>query len=141
MIIMRINTVNSFNQEDYTATIETVLQHGANIMQQKDVSITIVLVDNDEIRSMNKQYREKDYATDVLTFPDGYLHHLGDVFISLEKCTAQAQELGHSFNRELGFLAVHGFLHTLGYDHQTTEEESVMVDLQEQILRKAKLYR
>ena len=141
MRIMKINTVNYFNTTDYSTVIETVLQHGANVLELKDVSINIILVDNNEITRLNKQYRDKDYATDVLTFPDGVLHHLGDVFISLDKCQTQAIDFGHSFDRELGFLAVHGFLHTLGYDHHTPDEETIMVELQERILRKAKLYR
>jgi len=141
MKIMKINTVNSFNQEDYTTIIETVLTNGANVLGLTEVSITIVLVDNAKIHEMNKQYRQKDYVTDVLTFPDGYLHHLGDVFISIEKCQEQANEFGHSFERELGFLTVHGLLHTLGYDHQTEDEETIMIDLQDNILRKSKLNR
>lgn len=138
---MKINTVNYFNQEDYTKIIDVVLQQGANILQLQEVSINVILVDNAKIQSLNKTYRQKDYVTDVLTFPDGYLHHLGDIFISMETCASQALELGHSFERELGFLTVHGLLHTLGYDHHTEDEESIMVELQEQILRKAKLFR
>ena len=77
----------------------------------------------------------------MLTFPDGSFHHLGDVIISLEKCIQQADELGHSFERELGFLVTHGILHSLGYDHQNEEEEREMMQLQDRILHKAKLYR
>ena len=110
-------------------------------LEVEDSSITIILIDNNEIQVMNKQYRDKEYPTDVLTFPDGYMKHLGDVFISMEKCLQQATEYGHSFERELGFLSVHGFLHTLGYDHHTLEEEATMFALQEEILQAAKLVR
>jgi probable rRNA maturation factor len=141
MRILKINIVNSFNDSDYSGTIEKVLTKASNILDTKDKGITIILVDNAEIEEMNSLYRQKEYATDVLTFPDGYLNNLGDVFISIEKCSEQAQEFGHSFERELGFLVVHGYLHTLGYDHQTQEDEETMTKLQENILNKAKLHR
>ena len=91
------------------------------------------------IEAVSSSFNEK--ATDVLTFPDGYLNNLGDVFISVDKCTEQALELEHSFNRELGFLTVHGILHSLGYDHLTDEDEKEMNELQDKILNKAKLFR
>ena len=100
-----------------------------------------MLISNNQIQEMNKQYRNKDYPTDVLTFPNGENNQLGDVVISLEKCEEQRIEYGHSFDRELGFLVVHGLLHTLGYDHQSKEQEEEMISIQEKILRKAKLYR
>ena len=141
MKIMKTNIVNYFDDNDYADPIERVIDIGGKLLGLEGQSINIILVDNEEIHSLNRQYRDKDYPTDVLTFPDGYLHHLGDVFIAMETCAEQAERLGHSFRRELGFLTVHGFLHTLGYDHQTIEDEKVMVDLQEQILYKANLHR
>lgn len=110
-------------------------------MSTQSQSINIILLSNDEIKEMNETYRNKDYVTDVLTFPDGYLNNLGDVFIAIPRCEEQAKEYGHSFQRELGFLTVHGYLHTLGYDHQTKDEEEEMTKLQETILQKAKLFR
>ena len=141
MKIMKINIINSFDEKDYSDVINKVLNKAGNITEQQKTQINIILVSDEKIQEMNKQYRHKDYVTDVLTFPDGYLNNLGDVFISIPKCITQSEELGHSFNRELGFLTVHGFLHTLGYDHQTKEEEEIMVSLQENILNKTKLYR
>jgi probable rRNA maturation factor len=138
---MKINIINYFNEVDYSKTINTVLQKASNIMATQDKSINVILVDNQRIKDMNVQYRNKDYATDVLTFPDGYLNQLGDVIVSIEKCQEQAREYEHSFERELGFLVVHGYLHTLGYDHQTPDEEEEMITLQKQILNKAKLNR
>ena len=138
---MKANIVNNYNQEDYSAIINKVLTTAENKLQIRNKTINIVLVDNAEIQKLNKTYREMDTVTDVLTFPDGYLNNLGDVFISIPKCTEQAAELGHSFNRELGFLVAHGFLHSLGYDHLNEDEEAEMTNLQEQILNKAKLYR
>lgn len=138
---MKINIINSFNEVSYTDTIELVLQKAANITGNQNKTINIILVNNNEIQRLNQTYRNKDYVTDVLTFPDGYMSNLGDVFISIPKTEMQAVELGHSFERELGFLCVHGFLHTLGYDHETEEEETEMISLQNKILNKAKLFR
>ena len=138
---MKTNITNTLNENDYSHVIELVLKKASNLTNKQNWNINIILVDNDEIQRLNKQYRNKDNATDVLTFPDGYLNNLGDVFISIEKMIEQSVELGHSTKRELGFLAVHGFLHNLGYDHQTPEEEKEMTELQNKILNSAKLYR
>ena len=138
---MKINIINYFNEVDYSKTINNVLDKASNIMDTKDKSINVILVDNQQIKNMNMQYRHKDYATDVLTFPDGYLNQLGDVIVSIEKCQEQAKEYAHSFERELGFLVVHGYLHTLGYDHQTFDEEEEMTRIQKEILNNAKLNR
>jgi probable rRNA maturation factor len=138
---MKINILNYFNEIDYSNTINKVLKKASNITGVQNKSINIILVDNEEIKRLNKEYRKKDYITDVLTFSDGYLNNLGDIFVSLPKCEEQRIELEHSFNRELGFLCVHGFLHSIGYDHQNKEEESIMIKLQDNILNAAKLYR
>ena len=138
---MKANIVNNYNQEDYSNIINKVLTTAENKLQIRNKTVNIILVNDEEIKKVNKTYRDIDEATDVLTFPDGYLNNLGDIFISIPKCELQAKEFDHSFNRELGFLVAHGFLHSLGYDHQTEDEEKEMINLQEQILNKAKLYR
>ena len=138
---MKTNIVNNYNQEDYSVVINKVLTTAENKLQLRNKTINVILVDNVEIQKLNKTYRDIDAITDVLTFPDNYLNNLGDVFISIPQCIIQANELDHSFNRELGFLVAHGFLHSLGYDHNTEDEEKEMTNLQEQILSKAKLYR
>ncbi|MCK5388291.1 MAG: rRNA maturation RNase YbeY [Candidatus Izimaplasma sp.] len=138
---MKANIVNNYNQEDYTNLINKVLTTAENKLQIRNKSINIILIDNAEILKLNQTYRKIDKVTDVLTFPDGYLNNLGDIFISIPKCEEQANSLEHSFNRELGFLVVHGFLHSLGYDHQNEDEEKEMINLQNQILYKAKLNR
>jgi len=103
-------------------------------------SCNYIFVDNAKIQELNNRYRGKDYATDVLTFEaeDNPLFtgrkNLGDVFISLDKMLEQAYEYGHGEVRELSFLAVHGFLHLLGYDHLDVESEKEMFDKQEAIL-------
>ena len=141
MKIMKTNIVNYFNEIDYSDTINKVLTKAGNLLNQQNAQINIILVNNDKIKELNKVYRNKDHVTDVLTFPDGEFNNLGDVFISIQKCTEQAVELGHSFNRELGFLTIHGFLHTIGYDHHTDDEEKIMNDMQNKVLNAVKLYR
>ena len=138
---MKANITNNYNKEDYSNIINKVLTTAENKLQIRNKTINIILINNEEIKDINKTYRNIDEETDVLTFPDGYLNNLGDVFISIPKCEVQANDFEHSFNRELGFLVVHGFLHALGYDHQAEDEEKEMTELQEQILNKAKLYR
>ena len=92
-------------------------------------------MDNEQIRELNRDYRNKDAATDVLSFPlgeDGVYDKneetgallLGDIVISVERAKEQAEQYGHSLERELGWLTVHSMLHLLGYDHETGEEEA-----------------
>lgn len=111
--------------------------------------VTVLLTTPEEIRRMNATFRHVDRVTDVLTFPawegesliappDGYL---GDIAICLDRAKEQAEDYGHGLNRELGFLAVHGALHLMGYDHMTSEDEAVMVEKQQKILEGMGLYR
>ncbi|MBE6679356.1 MAG: rRNA maturation RNase YbeY [Ruminococcaceae bacterium] len=100
-----------------------------------DCSVSLTYTDNDGIRELNREYRNKDSATDVLSFPmfdilneeiyvlDGAAAELGDIVISLERAAEQAEEFGHSFEREVAFLSVHSVLHLLGYDHEISEDE------------------
>ena len=138
---MKVNIINKYDEVSYNEVIEKVLKNGFNILNKRDYGINIILVSSNEIKELNKTYREKDYETDVLTFPDGYLNSLGDVFVSIPKVVEQSTEYGHSFERELGFLVVHGLLHTLGYDHENEEDEKVMTDLQNRVLKKSGLNR
>ena len=98
--------------------------------------VSVSFVDNAEIRDLNKKFRGIDKATDVLSFPlfdyegeseeppvDEMLGMLGDIVLSLEQADIQANEYGHSFEREVAFLTVHSMLHLLGYDHETGEED------------------
>lgn len=138
---MKVNIINKYDDLNYDEIINIVLKNGFNILNKRDYSINIILVNSKEIQELNKKYRDKDYETDVLTFPDGYLNNLGDVFISIPKAVLQADEYKHSFERELGFLTVHGLLHTLGYEHVTTDEEEIMTELQNRVLKKSGLNR
>lgn len=102
--------------------------------------VSVTFVDNERIRELNSEYRNIDRETDVLSFPTGDTGEgvtLGDVVISLEKAKAQAEEYGHSLEREIAFLTVHSVLHLLGYDHETGEEdEKEMFRRQDEIMDK-----
>ena len=104
----------------------------------------IIIIDNEKIREINREYRNIDTETDVISFalednPDIVYEDfrlLGDIYIAVDIAYDQAIEYNHSFKRELSFLAVHGLLHLLGYDHMKPEDEKVMFGLQEEILDK-----
>ncbi len=95
-----------------------------------DAEVSVTFTDNAGIRELNREYRNIDRPTDVLSFPlfedaaDG-TKMLGDIVLSLEKCAAQAEEFGHGFDRECAFLTVHSTLHLLGYDHETGEADEL----------------
>lgn len=104
--------------------------------------VCVLITDAEEIQTLNRTYRNIDRVTDVLTFPawegdailcppDGYL---GDIAICYERAVSQAKDYGHSLERELAFLAVHGALHLLGYDHMEPADEWKMLQKQEEIL-------
>ncbi len=103
--------------------------------------LSVAIVSNKEIQKLNKQWREKDYPTDVLSFPleleggiPGIPLEIGELIISAEKALEQAEDFGHSFEREMTFLFVHGCLHVLGFDHESKAEEKDMFGRQKQIL-------
>ena len=105
---------------------------------ENDCEVSVTFTDNEHIHLLNEQYRGVDRPTDVLSFPltdfsgegdepaiDAPMVSLGDIVISLEKAAEQANEFGHSFERETAFLTVHSMLHLLGYDHETGEEDEL----------------
>ncbi|MGD6872696.1 rRNA maturation RNase YbeY [Sutcliffiella horikoshii] len=110
--------------------------------------LSVTFVDNDRIQEINREYRDKDRPTDVISFAmeelgegEIEIHYdeeaprmLGDIIISIPKAEEQAEEYGHSVKRELGFLALHGLLHLLGYDHENETDEKIMFDKQKEIL-------
>ncbi len=109
------------------------------------IEFNVILVDNPYIHKLNKEYRNIDRETDVISFAledtkdityENY-RLLGDIYISIEKAKEQAECYHHSLKRELCFLSVHGFLHLLGYDHMKEEDEKIMFGLQEAILNEA----
>lgn len=124
-----------------------------------DSQVSIYFVDNTNIQKINKETRDIDKATDVLTFPiaefnKGKLNKtlgdvdmdsgdlvLGDIVVSLEKALSQSEEYGHSFEREVLFLITHGMYHILGYDHMTEDDEREMINKQELVLSKLNIVR
>ena len=140
--------------------IKKALKTGLSVMGwDSRVDISVMFTDNEGIRVLNREHREIDRETDVLSFPlieydekgeyiESSLDYsekgnlcMGDIVLSLEKALAQAEEYGHSFQRETGFLTVHSLLHLMGYDHMTEEEEKEMFTFQKEILDKMGLKR
>ena len=140
----KIEIFNETNEEiKELEIVEKVLYSAMEKENLIDTSFNLIIVDNDYIHKLNKEYRNIDRETDVITFAledeDTLIvgdkkRVLGDIYISIDKARSQAEEYNHSFLRELSFLAVHGFYHLLGYDHQTKEEEEVMFKKQEEVL-------
>lgn len=144
---MKINFINEtvYDIKKYKKVIKKVLKSVKSKM-----FFNIIFVDNDKIRQINNDYRGIDKVTDVITFAlmentdeifKGSEYELGDVFICIDRAIEQANMYNHSIEREIGFLAVHGYLHLIGYDHNSKEEEDEMFSLQEEMLQKAKLGR
>ena len=132
------------NLDEEFKTVHEVLVHGLKKLKIDEAIFNVIIVDNDYIHKLNKEYRNIDRETDVITFaleddktfnPD--IRILGDVYISIDRVHSQSEEYGHSFLRELCFLAVHGMLHLLGYDHMNKKDEKIMFTLQEEILNEA----
>ena len=137
------NEVENFEnnyEQDFTAIIEHALK---TLGIEDDVEVSCVLVDDERIHEINREYRHIDRSTDVISFAmedndqfyvEGMPRTLGDIFISVDHAKKQAEEYGHSLRREMCFLFTHGILHLLGYDHMTDEQEKEMFGLQDQIL-------
>jgi len=135
--------IKIFNQtEEKIGQIKRLLKKVFKRVDE-DQHIQIIFVTSNSICELNKTYRNIDKPTDVLSFPndDELDDTLGDIFISIEQARLQAAEYGHSFDREIAFLAVHGYLHLKGYDHHNDEDEKKMIVEQERILTLANLER
>ena len=141
--------------------LEQLLQLAGEAEGVTEGEVALTFVDDAQIHRLNLDYRGIDRPTDVLSFAmqedgeeepeivfeaaDGdsnlFSSMLGDIIISVERARIQSEEYGHSIEREVGFLFVHGFLHLLGYDHQDEPSESIMTQKQEAVLMKAGLHR
>lgn len=145
-------------KEEYEEIVKTVLDEcfKEEGLENSKLYITITLTNPENIREINKKYRNIDYATDVLSFPMftqeelkqkmikkdyTYEDMLGDIVISIKKVEEQAQEYGHSFRRELSYMIVHGFYHLMGYDHIKEEDKVEMRPKEEKILNTLKIER
>lgn len=145
------------NKENYQL-IKNVLEVCFNTekIAKSKIYVNIILTTPKEIQAINKTYRNIDKPTDVLSFPmfekselqeyltskdNGIVEVLGDIVISIDKVIEQAEEYGHSFERELSYMLVHGFYHLMGYDHIEEEDKKVMRPKEEKILSELKIVR
>ena len=153
-----ITYLNLEENQTYEKTVEKVLHkcfEEEGLLDSKLI-ITITFTTPEDISKINKKYRKIDKATDVLSFPmfekneldekiknKDFLHEdvLGDIIISIEKVKEQAEEYGHSFERELSYMLVHGFYHLMGYDHMVEDEKIQMRQKEENVLKKLKILR
>lgn len=132
---------------EHTKLVKELVEFAAKTLEKApDTEMSITIVDDAEINRINKEYRDTDRVTDVISFaiedgdeevlsgfPD-MPENIGDLFIDPDQVARQAATYEHSFERELGYTVVHGFLHLNGYDHIKPEDEAVMIPLQEKIL-------
>ncbi|ASA23602.1 rRNA maturation RNase YbeY [Paenibacillus donghaensis] len=165
---MSLEIVWSNEQEEFEITdhlialLEEILQHAGQAEGITKGEVDLTFVDNERIHELNREYRGIDRPTDVLSFamhetgedepeiiyeledgtgPEEVPDVLGDIIISVARAKEQALDYGHSLERELGFLFVHGFLHLLGYDHQDDLAEAEMMSKQEAVLAQVGLTR
>ncbi|MDD6484168.1 MAG: rRNA maturation RNase YbeY [Clostridiales bacterium] len=162
--MVELITQNEQTNESFTHEQEQMIKRVCEAVMAReecnfDAQISLTLTDNKGIREINSEYRGIDRATDVLSFPmlefdetgeivesefelDGDKVMLGDIVISLERAREQAQEFGHSYEREIAFLTAHSMLHLLGYDHVDDEEgERIMRKKQTEVLASLKITR
>jgi len=124
--------------------LKSLLKNVCNDENLDNGEFNVIIVGEEKIQELNRDYRGLDRVTDVISFAleddksfniEDY-RMLGDIYICLNKVKEQANEYGHSFKRELSFLAIHGLLHLLGYDHMNEDDEKVMFEKQEEVLKK-----
>ena len=123
-------------------TINDLMIHALKLENVDNAEFNIIIIDNKRIKEINKEYRNIDKETDVISFAledaKDFIYSdfrlLGDIYISLDKVKEQSKLYNHSFLRELSFLSVHGLLHLLGYDHMEKEDEEIMFKRQDEIL-------
>lgn len=122
--------------------LNNYIKYVVNELELEKCEFNIIIIDNERIREINREYRKIDRETDVISFAlednmdisyDDF-RLLGDIYISIDRCYEQAMEYGHSREREICFLATHGILHLLGYDHMESEDEKEMFSLQNKLL-------
>ncbi len=152
--ITQVNYDGIEKNAEYEETINKVLEtcFKEESLNEKNLYVNIILTTPQNIKSINKQYRNIDKETDVLSFPmfekseikqinTQIQEVLGDIIISIDRVKEQAKEYGHSFIRELSYMVVHGFYHLMGYDHMEEEEKKEMRKKEENILSKLNITR
>lgn len=143
---------NIDEKEEYINLIQTVVETCFKVekLDKINLYISVTLTTPEEIRKINNEFRNIDKETDVLSFPmfekneidelvqaqnNQIPETIGDIVISIDRVTEQAKEYGHSFERELAYMVVHGFYHLIGYDHMQEDEKQVMREKEENILK------
>lgn len=148
MVFSSLNKFKIYNLTEYDIhnEIKIIKKYVKKCLRKENVkgsSFNIILITNEEIKKLNAKYRNIEKETDVISFAledekneKFFLKErvLGDIYISVDKAKSQSNEYGHSLKRELSFLAVHGLLHLLGYNHIEKEDEKIMFEKQELIL-------
>lgn len=147
-----MNEINVENLTNIDVDLNLIKMVALKALESESVEgaeASIIITDNKEIKKINKEYRNIDKETDVIsfaleddeTFINIPVRILGDIYISIDKAKDQAEEYGHSLKRELAFLTVHGMLHLLGFDHMIKEDEVVMFKKQDEILNELEITR
>ena len=157
-----IDIISSNEQEKYEISeklmkkIESVIKECENEEEVFfDNEISITFTDNENIRQINNDYRQKDVETDVLSFPiyekyeldeeknieSDFIRPLGDIVISMEKADEQSKDIGHSFEREVCYLVCHSMFHLMGYDHIQEDEKKIMREKEEKVMDKLNITR
>ena len=156
-IVSEVNFLDIEESNEYRNLIEKVIGQAFKEEEIENINlyINIILTNPENIKSINKQYRNIDKETDVLSFPmfekneiegmklngNNITEVLGDIIISVNKVEEQANEYGHSFERELSYMLIHGFYHLMGYDHMDDEEKKEMRAKEEKVLKKLNINR
>ena len=136
-----VNKTSNSHWRIYDKDLNIIFEDILKVHNLKDKDLSLILTKSKYIRNINKIYRNKDYATDVISFAscddsDNYdTDYLGDIFINVDKVIEQAKQLGHSERREISFLLMHGVLHCLGYDHIESKDEKIMIKKQQEIIK------
>ena len=153
--VVEIEYLDLEKNKEYEEVIKKVLEKCFYVekMQNFKVYISITLTNPENIRNLNKKYRNIDKETDVLSFPMfekseipnlknlEFEETLGDIVISIERVRQQAIEYGHSFERELAYMVVHGFYHLMGEDHIEEQDKIIMREKEDQVLNELKIFR
>lgn len=138
-----INEVKDFKENYQQIYMEIINETAKQLDIDENIELSCILVDDQKIHEINKEYRNIDRSTDVISFAledseqyyvPGMPRSIGDIFISVDHAKMQADEYGHSLKREMCFLFTHGLLHLLGFDHMETDDEAKMIAMQKAIL-------
>lgn len=149
-----IYTRDKTEKKSFTPSLRALTRRAVNETLKyeeatRPCEVSVTFVDGEEIKTLNRDYRGKDSVTDVLSFPtlddeseivpfDNEAVALGDVIICFDRCAEQAEEFGHSVEREVAYLTIHSVLHLLGYDHMVEDEEKEMTNKQDEIIKRVR---